>query len=257
MHKMTILLSEHEKAMLDAIVKAKHTTISSFIRDAIRMQVAESDMKTISNRLSEIERAISELAVATRAATRVPTFVGFRARAYAQNDKQRPDETETQFGASPSRPPPPSLRSGGDPGARPARFARAPSGCGPGCPALRLGVAGASPPAGGRSLGLAGAALLRSLALAAQVPRTPRRLPPAPRPRGGPRRASLRFACSARLPPPPRARGGRGWTPRPPASPAPRPRSLARGASPPPAAAPPGGGFAPATPACARCRYVA
>lgn len=97
MHKMTILLSEHEKAMLDAIVKAKHTTISSFIRDAIRMQVAESDMKTISNRLSEIERAISELAVATRAATRVPTFVEFRARAYAQNDKQRPDETETQY----------------------------------------------------------------------------------------------------------------------------------------------------------------
>lgn len=97
MHKLTILLSEHEKAMLDAIVKAKRTTISSYIRDVIRMQAAESDMKTIANRLTDIERAISELAIATRAATRVPTFVEFRARAYAQNDKQKSDENETQY----------------------------------------------------------------------------------------------------------------------------------------------------------------
>lgn len=60
--------------------------------------------------------------------------------------------------------------------------------------------------------------------------------------------------CRPRLPPGP-ALPLRGASP--PASPAPRPRSLARGALPPPTAAPPGGGKAPAAPACARCRYVA
>lgn len=131
MHKLTILLSESEKAMLDAIVKTKHTTISSYIREVIRTQVAEFDMKTIASRLADIERAISELATATRAATRVPAFVEFRARAYAQNDKQRPDETETQYLARLAREymklynnwPDPSRQS--DFGALPREFNRA------------------------------------------------------------------------------------------------------------------------------------
>lgn len=97
MKRLTIDLSDSDRALLDAIVERKRTSIVNFVREAIRGAIEEPDLKTISNRLADIERAISELATATRAATRVPTFVEFRARAYAQQDKQRPDETETQY----------------------------------------------------------------------------------------------------------------------------------------------------------------
>lgn len=94
MKKVTIWLSDSERALLDDLTKSRQTTIVGMVRDLLYRRNNDADAN---QRLEQIERAISELAIAVRAATRVPTFVEFRARAYAQQDKQRPDETETQY----------------------------------------------------------------------------------------------------------------------------------------------------------------
>lgn len=229
MKKVTIWLSDSERALLDDLTKSRQTTIVGMVRDLLYRRNNDADAN---QRLEQIERAISELAIAVRAATRVPAFVEYRARAYAIADRQKSG--------------PPASSSTRTPARCALRLGR-------GAPARR-GRRGLRPP---RTAGLgAGHRLRRTL----RLPLARRCLGSRARPRRAALRLRRRFACSALRaavrrgspqalaaarglgtsvprpgfagPPPLRCASLRGLRPC-------RPRSLARGASPPPSAAPP------------------
>lgn len=94
MKKVSIWLTDAERALLDDLTRKRQTTIVGLIRDLIYRRSDEPDS---TSRLAEIERALSELATVVRASMRVPTFVEYRARAYAIADRQKSGETETQY----------------------------------------------------------------------------------------------------------------------------------------------------------------